>query len=64
MEGKFYFERAKQAIDIVIRLNVSGNVDDKLNEAKKVYDFLVGRSCHLVENDDKTPIDESVQFYI
>lgn len=51
MEDKFRFDQAKEAVSFIFSQNPTKTIDEKLVEAKKVYDFLTGLSHHF-ENDE------------
>jgi hypothetical protein len=51
MQDRFNFEVADRAISLTLDRFNDENVDETLKIAKRIYDFLMGSSCHFVDKD-------------
>jgi chromosome segregation ATPase len=53
MANNFNIDKAERALEIAMSKSDNKFLDENLEAAKKIYDFLVGKSHHFLNNETK-----------
>ena len=53
MSNNFNIDKAERALEIAINNSNNKFLDENLEAAKKIYDFLIGKSHHFLNDEIK-----------